>query len=151
MPLVDGIAKGEQTSRLCSKPVPKHRSWFRTRKSWPWLQGARIALCAMGPGRAAVSLVVMQRRNRCAQPGWVRHPKAPAPGRKNPLDRIRHKRIRKPYGCPEGGLRGTGESPQQGARGSTTHTLYSSLSGIAPHTIIVAEQRGGMEIYIHSI
>lgn len=56
-----------------------------------------------------------------------------------------------PYGCPEGGLRGTGESPQQGARGSTTHTLYSSLSGIAPHTIIVAEQRGGMEMYIHSI
>ena len=56
-----------------------------------------------------------------------------------------------PYGCPEGGLRGTGESPQQGARGSTTHTLYSSLSGIAPHTIIVAEQRGGMEMCIHSI
>lgn len=104
------------------------------------------ALCAMGSGRAAISLIGMHRRNgapagqrviacvQCPQPAGR------IPARACPQGRIAAS------GMPSGGPRGTGESPRQGARGSTTHTLYKTLSGISLLSPIIAEAAGTEEI-----
>lgn len=88
---VDGFPKGEPTSPLWSKPVPKHRSGSRgTKAAWSRVARGYEVPFAHGP--------------------WS----TKAPGRRCNGETL-----------PQGGPRGTGRSPWQGARGITTHTLCS--------------------------
>lgn len=73
------------------------------------------------PGRDATAIrCTAGTRARCLSPA------RDVPGRA---------RSTKSAGChrhvPEGGPRGSGKTPRQGARGSTTHTLYPSILGYA--------------------
>lgn len=45
-----------------------------------------------------------------------------------------------------GGSAGDVKSPRQGARGSTTHTLYFILFGLPLYTLIIPEHGAGMEM-----
>src|SRR5690606_15516393 len=63
----------------------------------------------------------------------------------HPLDRIRNGRIRSLTDAT-GGSAGDVKSPRQGARGTTTHTLYKALFERPRLSFIIAEDGTEMEI-----
>src|SRR6056297_2382120 len=56
------VSKGRADVSLWAKPVPKHRSWSRVRKPWPWDRRGAEAPRLVSKGHEG-SLVVVQRRN----------------------------------------------------------------------------------------
>lgn len=146
--LVDGSVQGEsKISRPWSKPVPKHRSWCRTRKSWSMgVQGGERSLPLLdGVSRGERSLplinggvrkdnggerilpqAVRLKANRrpavSDQPCWFR----------SRADRQKQARCLISADIKPGMQRGRGLSPLAKVRGGTAHTLQQSETSIFP-------------------